>query len=139
MIRQISVFVENKSGRLFSLTNTLAEKGIDLLALSLADTAKYGILRMIVRDPDSALKIIQDASFTASETPVLGVEVEDEPGGLARMLRVFKEHDIPVEYLYSFVRTAGENAMIIFRVEDVEKAGGLLAGAGYKLITEEMI
>lgn len=139
MIKQISVFVENKKGRLYSLTKALADSGIDIKALSIADTAKFGILRMIVGDPQKAIKIVKEANFTASETEVVGVEVEDRPGGLTAALCIFKDNDIAVEYLYSFLEASADHAMIIFKVDDAAKAAGALASAGFKLLTQEMI
>ncbi len=139
LIKQISVFVENKKGRLYSLTKTLAENKIDLKALSIADTAEFGILRCIVNDPAAALKIVKDAGFTATMTEVLGIEVEDVPGGLAHVLEILQENDISIEYLYSFVGTSSDNAIIIFRVEDTQKAYDALLDSGLKILTEEMI
>ncbi len=139
MIKQISVFVENKKGRLYSLTKALAEAGIDIKALSIADTAKFGILRMIVEDPDKALKIVKEANFTASETEVVGVEVEDRPGGLSEALCIFKDNDIAVEYIYSFLEASAGHAMIVFKADDAAKAAAALAGAGFKLLTQDMI
>lgn len=139
MIRQISVFVENKKGRLYSLTRALADHGIDLKALSIADTSEFGILRCIVNKPDEALKILRDAGFTASMTKVLGIEVEDTPGGLAQVLQVLHENEISIEYLYSFVGTMSENAIVIFHVKETEKAFEALKGSGLKMLTEEMV
>ncbi|MEF9988942.1 MAG: ACT domain-containing protein [Christensenellaceae bacterium] len=138
-IKQISVFVENKKGRLYSLTKTLAQNGIDLKALSIADTSNFGILRCIVNDPQKALKIIKEANFTASVTEVLAIEVEDKPGGLAEVLGILNDSEISVEYLYSFVGTRSDNALIIFRVEEVEKALEVLKNSGLKILTEEMV
>jgi hypothetical protein len=138
-IKQISVFLENKKGMLYNLTKTLADHDIDLKALSIADTAKFGILRLIVSDPERTLKVIKDANYTASVTEVLGVELEDRPGGLARVLAVLKDSDIAVEYLYSFVGTRSENAMIILRVDELEKAHQVLESAGYALVAGDGI
>lgn len=139
LLRQISVFVENKKGRIFSLAKALADHGIDLKALSVADTSHYGILRCIVSDTEKAMQVMKEANFTASVTEVLGIEVDDKPGGLASVLEVLKDNEITVEYLYSFVGTRNKNALIIFQVDDVEKAYGLLKNTGLKLLTEEMI
>ncbi|MEG1472622.1 MAG: ACT domain-containing protein [Christensenella sp.] len=139
LIRQISVFVENKKGRIYSLTKTLADNKIDLKALSIADTAEFGIMRCIVSDPMAALKIVKEAGFTASVTEVLGIEVEDKPGGLAQVLKILHDNEISVEYLYSFVGTRSDNALIIFRVDETEKAYTALKDAGQKILTEEMI
>lgn len=138
-IKQISVFVENKKGRLYTLTKTLADNGIDMKALSIADTSKFGILRLIVSDPEHALEVIKEANYTASVTDVLGVEVEDRPGGLAEILEIFKDNDITVEYLYSFVGSSGDNAMIIFKVDELEKAQGLLSEKGHNIVTKDRV
>ena len=139
LIKQISAFVENKKGRLYSLTQTLADHNIDLKALSIADTSEFGILRCIVNDPDKALEVLRGEGFTASMTPVLGIEVEDTPGGLAQVLKVLHENEISVEYLYSFVGTRSENAIVIFHVKETEKAFEILQNAGLKMLTGEMI
>lgn len=136
-IKQISVFVENKQGRLYKLAKTLADKGIDLKALSIADTSKFGILRCIVNDPEHALQVIKDANFTASITEVLAIEVADSPGGLAKVLELLKDKDIDVEYLYSFVRTRSENALIILKVAEVEEAVQALAGSDLKILSNQ--
>lgn len=138
-IKQISVFVENKKGMLYKLTKALADHDIDMKAISIADTAKFGILRMIVSDPEHTLRVIKDANFTANVTEVLGVEIEDRPGGLARALEVLKDNDVTVEYLYSFVGTQCENAMIILRVDEPEKAHQVLDAGGYTLVTSDRI
>ena len=111
-IDQISVFMENKKGRLSSLTRILADNGIDLVALSIADTADYGIMRAIVNDT---------------------------PGGLSDVLEIFSRGDVSVEYLYSFVRHQGKNALIMFKVTPVEKAVELLEKAGIELVTQEQV
>jgi hypothetical protein len=138
-IKQISVFLENKKGMLYNLTKMLADNQIDIKALSMADTSKFGIIRLIVSDPEGTLDIIKNANFTASVTEVLGVELEDRPGGLAEVLSALKDSDIAVEYLYSFVGTACENAMIIVRVEELEKAHDILRMRGFPIVTEDRV
>ena len=127
-IDQISVFMENKKGRLSSLTRILADNGIDLVALSIADTADYG-----------AEKALRAAGFMVSTTRVLGVVVPDTPGGLSDVLEIFSRGDVSVEYLYSFVRHQGKNALIMFKVTPVEKAVELLEKAGIELVTQEQV
>jgi len=122
MVRQLSVFIENKQGRLAKITGLLADAGIDLIALSIADTTNFGIMRCIVDDPDKAKQVLKDGGFTASLTEVFVVEVPDKPGGLSDVLSALDEAHISVEYLYSFVWTQDENALILFRVEDIEGA-----------------
>ena len=138
-IDQISVFMENKKGRLSSLTRILADNGIDLVALSIADTADYGIMRAIVNDTPGAEKALRAAGFMVSTTRVLGVVVPDTPGGLSDVLEIFSRGDVSVEYLYSFVRHQGKNALIMFKVTPVEKAVELLEKAGIELVTQEQV
>ena len=138
-IDQISVFMENKKGRLSSLTRILADNGIDLVALSIADTADYGIMRAIVNDTPGAEKALRAAGFMVSTTRVLGVVVPDTPGGLSEVLEIFSRGDVSVEYLYSFVRHQGKNALIMFKVTPVEKAVELLEKAGIELVTQEQV
>lgn len=139
MVKQISVFIENKKGRLAELTGQLRENGIDLKALSIADTTNFGILRCIVDDPEHAIKVIRDAGFTANITEVLAVEVPDVPGGLSTILDYLAQADISVEYLYSFVRTHGQSALILFRVEEPEKAGELLLSKNVSILSAEQV
>ena len=138
-IDQISVFMENKKGRLSSLTRILADNGIDLVALSIADTADYGIMRAIVNDTPGAEKALRAAGFMVSTTRVLGVVVPDTPGGLSDVLEIFSRGDVSVEYLYSFVRHQGKNALIMVKVPPVEKAVELLEKAGIELVTQEQV
>ncbi|MDD5017960.1 MAG: ACT domain-containing protein [Eubacteriales bacterium] len=134
MIKQISVFVENKKGRLAKITEVLGQAGIDLIALSIADTTNFGIMRCIVSDPDKAISVLKQNGYTASTTEVIVAEVVDEPGGLASVLGVLDSAGISVEYLYSFVRTPNENALILFRVEDIGTAISALRENGVKLL-----
>lgn len=130
MVKQISVFVENRKGRLAELTKQLRENDIDLKALTIADTTSFGILRCIVNNPEKAIEVIKKAGFTANITEVLAVKVPDSPGGLAKILDHMADADISVEYLYSFVYTHDESALIIFRVEDPVLAKETLTAKG---------
>ena len=121
-VKQISVFIENRSGRLREVANVLGKKNINIRALSLADTSDYGILRLIVDKPDAALDVLKKANFTLSETNVIAVEVSDKPGGLSEVLDVLGEAGINVEYMYAFVEKSSDNAVMIFRIEDIENA-----------------
>lgn len=122
MVKQISIFLENKAGRLASVTRTLGDTGINIRALSIADTSDFGILRLIVNDPDKAYKVLKDAGFTVSETDVIAVEVPDSPGGLAGVLDIMGNASINIEYLYAFIGKASEDALVIFKVEHPDKA-----------------
>ena len=135
-IKQISVFIENKKGRLANLTTALGDAGIDLIALSIADTTNYGILRCIVKKTEEALKLIRDAGFTANTTEVLAVEVADRPGGLDKVLKILLEDDISVEYLYSFTHSPEKSALIIFKVEDNAKAAEALEKHGIRTLMQ---
>lgn len=117
-IRQISVFVENKPGKISRLTDLLAEKNIDIKAMTIADTSDFGIIRFIVENPEAAVKILGENHFTSAETDVLACEVPDVPGGLAKLLDSFRNSNASIEYLYSFVRMKGKNAVIIVKTDD---------------------
>jgi hypothetical protein len=139
LAKQISVFIENKKGRLADITRLLAEHEIDISAISIADTANFGILRMIVASPDKALHIINNAGYTAHTTEVVAVEVEDRPGGLNSVLVVLNQENISVEYLYSFLRTMDNKALILFKVENAKKAAEVLLSQGIKVLTQEEV
>ena len=140
-VKQISVFIENRSGRLREVAGTLGTSGINIRALSLADTSDYGILRLIVDKPDAALNVLREANFTLSETDVIAVEVSDEPGGLSKVLDILGDAGINVEYMYAFVEKAvdSNNAVMIFRIEDIGKAVTVLEGADVTILTNEQI
>ena len=132
-VKQISVFIENTPGRLAHFTN------IDLVSLSVADTTHFGILRGIVADYEKAVKLISDNGYTVKLTDVLAVSVPDHPGGLAEVLETLSGHDIVVEYLYSFVRNAGDHALIIFRVDKLDEAEKVLTEAGVRLLSQDEV
>ena len=120
IIKQISIFLENVSGRLAEVTRILAKSGINLRAMTIADTADFGILRIVADKPDTALKALTDAGFTAKETEVLAVEVEDKPGGLAHVMEIFRKNKVNIEYLYVSLEKNKEKAVVIFKVEDIK-------------------
>lgn len=122
MIKQISVFLENKSGRLVRVAEVLGEAGINLRGLSIADTSDFGILRMIVDQPDKAVTTLKEKGIMASVTDVIAIEVPDHPGGLAKVLAYLNEAGINIEYLYSFIEKAAANAIIMMRVERIDDA-----------------
>ena len=138
-VKQISVFIENAPGKLAAFTRMLGEKGIDLVSLSIADTTSFGILRGIVADYEAAVKIIEEAGYTARLNDVLAVEVPDRPGGLAGILTLLGESGIEIEYLYSFVRNKSDKALIVFRVADIEKAVQILKAHQVKCLNQEDI
>jgi len=138
-IKQISVFLENKSGRLAAVTRLLAEQVINIRALSIADTSDFGILRLIVDQPDKAYTALKEAGFTVSLTEVLGVEMPDRPGGLSNILSIMEQEGINIEYLYAFIGRAGNGAMVIFRVEELDKAMEILKSRGITVLDKEKI
>jgi hypothetical protein len=138
-VEQISIFIENKSGRLAEVTGILGSSGVNIRALSLADTSDFGILRLIVDNPGKALQILRDNSFTVSKTEVVGVEVPDQPGGLASILSILDKNEINVEYMYAFVERSGGNAVIIFRFDNVDEAIKVLSQSGINILAGEKI
>lgn len=136
MARQISIFLENKAGRLLHVTRTLGEAGINIRALSIADTSDFGILRIIVNDPDMAYRILKEAGFTVSETQVVAVQVPDTPGSLANILEQMNEENLNIEYLYAFIGTNADNALVIFKVEDIARALEAFRNKGIKYMEE---
>jgi hypothetical protein len=133
-VEQISVFLENRAGRLAEITRVLGEAGVNIRALSLADTSDFGILRLIVSDNDKAKAALKERGFTVGKTNVVAVEVEDKPGGLNRILELLSNQSINVEYMYAFVQHSGENAVIIFRFDDIDKAVKLLMENNIKVL-----
>jgi hypothetical protein len=133
-VEQISVFLENKAGRLAEVARILAEAGVNIRALSLADTSDFGILRLIVNDNDKAKEILSRQGFTVGKTDVVAVEVEDRPGGLHKILDVLFRANINVEYMYAFVQQSGDNAVIIFRFDNLDEAVKVLTANGVTVI-----
>lgn len=136
---QVSVFLENKSGRLADVTSLMAEEGINIRALSLADTADFGVLRLIVSDPAKCLAALKANDFVAQETDVIAVEVPDRPGGLHEILEVLGGAAINIEYMYAFVEKSGDNAIVVFKIDAYEDAVQALSGAGIALVSAEAI
>lgn len=122
LIKQMSVFVENTTGRLAELTKVLAQDGVDIKAACIADTVDFGILRCIVDDPEEATKALKDSGFTASITEVIAVEIMDRPGGLAVVLDTLSKANIGVDYIYSTIRAKNGAAIIVIKVAEPEEA-----------------
>lgn len=138
-VKQLSIFVENKPGRLATVTDILAKGAIDIRALSVADTTDYGILRLIVSDPVKACELLRDADYTVKLTDVIVVELDDKVGALAKTLSLLDERGISVEYLYAFIGRDKGKAFIIIRVEDNKKAVEILVNNGYSVAGEQDI
>ena len=137
LVKQISVFLENKSGRLAEVTKTLGKEGIDISALSIADTTDFGILRLIVNQPEKAESVLKDNGFTVSSTSVIAIAVEDKPGGLAVALDILESNSIGIEYMYAFIGKSKDEALVILRVEDSNKAIDVLKNNGIKVISSK--
>lgn len=132
IIRQISVFIGNRKGRLAELTRLLADNGVNIRALSLADSESFGILRIIVDDTDAVAKLLKDNGMTVSVNSMLSVIIPDRPGGLSDMLAILAEKNISVEYMYAFLSTTDkESACVVMRIEEEEAAEKLLKDRGY--------
>lgn len=136
-VEQISIFLENKSGRLAEVTSVLSEAGINIRALYLADTADFGILRLIVNETEKARLALKENGFTVEKTKVVAIEVPDRPGGLSSILNTIKDEGINVEYMYAFVEKSGENAIVIFRFDEFEKSADMLQRAGVRILGGE--
>ncbi|PID72647.1 MAG: amino acid-binding protein [Desulfobulbus propionicus] len=138
-VEQIAVFLENKSGRLAEITRILSENGVNIRALSVADTADFGILRLIVDNVEVAKASLGENGFTVGVTDVIAVEVPDKTGGLASVLKVANEVDLNVEYMYAFVHKSGQNAVMIFRFDDMDKAVATMQKEGFPLFSSKEI
>jgi len=134
-VEQLSVFIENKPGKLVEALESLADAKVDLRALSLADTSDFGILRAIVDKPDKALKVLNDAGFLVKTNEVLAVVVGDKPGGLAGVVRLLSEAGIDIEYTYAFVAHSSDNAYVILRVGNNDAAINVLTKSEITLLT----
>jgi hypothetical protein len=137
VIKQVSVFLENKHGRLWKSLNTLKKENIDIRALSIADTSEFGILRMIVSDPELAKESLEKENFAVSLNEVLAMEVEDQPGGLEAMLNVLNNADVNVEYIYAFVEKKTAKALVVLRTEDNDEALTILKNNGFTTIKQD--
>lgn len=139
LVKQISVFLENKSGRLAEVTRTLGSNNIDIRALYIADTTEYGILRMIVDQPEAAFEVLSANGLTVSTTEVIAIAVADHPGTLDNALEILSEGEISVDYLYAFVGRASTDAIVIIRVEKPLLALTKLEQAGIKVLSTKEV
>ena len=133
-LTQISLFVENRPGAMIAPVGILAQEGIDISTLMLADTTEFGILRILTRDWQKAQKALEEAGFTTKLTDVVAVEIEDHPGGLARVIEALGRHSIDVDYMYAFTEQRGDKAIVIFRFECPDKAIAALSEEGIGLV-----
>ena len=138
-VKQLSVFVENKFGRISEIINALAENSIDISALSLADTSEFGILRLIVDKPELAVDVLKEEGVIVKLSDVLAIAIDDAPGGLAKALSVLTEATVVIEYMYAFIGKADGKAMTVIRVDDEAKAIDALNKGGVTLLTTDDI
>lgn len=137
LVNQLAVFLENRKGRLKELAGVLAKEKIDILTLSIADTEDFGIVRFITTDNARARSILRDEGFTVTETELIGVEIGDVPGALAKVLKALADGDISIEYLYSYSSTGG-NAIILFKVKEVGRALDVLSRADVRVLDKAL-
>lgn len=136
-IKQVSVFLENKTGRLQKALNILKTYEIDIRALSIADTSEFGILRMIVSDPEKAKESLEKELFAVSLAEVLAIEVDDQPGGLESALNILNNEDINVEYIYAFVEKKTQKALVVLRTEDIANSQEILNKNGFSFLSQD--
>lgn len=138
-VKQISLFLENKKGRLWEALNVLAKAKINIRALSIADTSDFGILRLIVPEPDKAKKALEKNNFTVRESDVIAVGVSDKPGGLAEILKILTDADINVEYMYAFVEKSGQKAIVVLRTDSISRGKKALKQAGVTVLSAQQV
>jgi hypothetical protein len=138
-LKQISVFLENKKGRLAEVANLIASEQINIRALSLADTTDFGVLRLIVNDPEKCFAVLKKNNFVAQQTDVIAVEVVDKPGGLQQILDVFDAGGVNIEYMYAFVEKKSDNAIVIFRIEQPERGIQVLEKNNINVLSSDII
>ena len=138
-VEQISIFIENKSGRLAEVARVLGEKNVNIRALSLADTSDFGILRLLVDNTNVAFDALKGSGFTVNKTEVVAVEVPDQPGGLCTILQVLDDAEINVEYMYAFAERHADNAVIIYRFDETDEAIKVLQERGVSILGGEQL
>lgn len=136
-IRQVSVFIENEPGRLYEITRMLGDNNLNIRALSLADTTDFGIIRFIVTEPEKAYKVLKEHGFTVGSNEVVAITIPDSPGSLSNILELFKNKNINVEYMYAFVKGSDNDAVMIFRFNNIDHALSELHGAGIAVLSED--
>jgi len=134
-ITQISVFLENRKGRLCEVCSLLGANQINIRALTVAETESFGVLRIVVDKADAAIALLRDNGFVANFTEVVAIEVGDRPGGLAAVLKILADEDVNIEYMYGFVEKFSDKALLVFRFEDADFAQQVLARHDIPVVT----
>ena len=137
-ISQVSIFIENTKGRLANVCELLGDNNINIKALTIAETPEFGILRVVLNDTEKAKKVLKENGFIAKIAPVVAVEVSDTPGGLAKALKVLADNDINLEYMYGFVEKASEQALMVFKFDNIEKAIEVLQKNNISIVEEKV-
>ena len=138
-ITQISIFLENRKGRLYDVCSLLGKNTINIRALTIAETESFGVLRIVVDKSDLAIKLLRDNHFVANFTDVIAIEVPDKPGGLASILKILAENDVNIEYMYGFVEKFTDKALLVMRFEDTDFAQQILAKHNIRAVAEKDI
>ncbi len=138
-LTQISIFLENRKGRLYEVCSLLGKNKINIRALNIAETPEFGILRIVVDRPEDAVKLLKENGFVANLTDIVAVEVEDRPGGLASILKIFSDNNINLEYMYGFVEKSSDKALLVFRFDEPDKAIEVLLKNKIKIIGKKDI
>ncbi len=133
-VQQLSIFLENKPGHLENALKVLADRGINIMTLTIAEASDFGIVRMIVNKPDDAAAALRENQFTCSTTDVLALELDDTPGALLKALHAFSKHNLNIEYMYAFTEKRGDRAVMIFRFDDIQAAIKSLSSEGYNIV-----
>ena len=136
-VEQVAIFIENRSGRLAEVTSILAQADINIRAIFVADTADFGILRVIVDQPEQAVRALKEGGFTVSITPVVAIEMPDRPGGLWGVLKTLESIGLNVEYMYAVITRSGNNAVVVFRFDEPERAVRILQEAGVRILSSQ--
>jgi hypothetical protein len=138
-ITQISIFLENRKGRLYDVCSLLGQNSINIRALTVAETESFGVLRIVVDKSEAAIKLLRDNHFVANFTDVIAIEVPDKPGGLASILKILAENDVNIEYMYGFVEKFSDKALLVMRFEDTDFAQQILAKHNIRVVAEKDI
>jgi hypothetical protein len=138
-LKQLSVFVENQPGRLAAVAKAMGQAEINILAMTIAETREFGVIRMIVPDWQQGMKVMHQAGFTVTTTEVLAIEVPDQPGALAQVMEAFAEHKLNIEYMYAFASRRGDKALIVFRFDNPDQAVASLKKTHVKVLTNEEV
>lgn len=136
-IKQLSIFLENKKGRLHTALDLLSNENVNIRALLLADTSDFGILRLVVDKPEEGKKILENQGFTVKFTPIIGVELEDQPGGLSKILHILDKNDINLDYLYAFTHEKTDHAILFLYTEDLDQLSQILTQNQINLVSKE--